>query len=274
MTRSAQETFFRAFHASHPAATSRIFSGGQNTGGRSSYELLRDEIAGAGRVLDLACGDGFLLDLLAAAGHQAVGLDLSSTDLALAKQRSATVVEGRAQQLPFADHAFDAGVSHMAFMLMTDIDQVAAELARVLRPGGQLSLVLSGTSGTADRGEARTLFGKLLRETLSEVPAEQRLSPLGDKRTRTRAGLDEILGAAGFGPVQWRTEEIDFSGSLDQVWDFVSSVYNLFPLSAAASSALKTAFYTEAPALARPDGRIPLVFPIHLASTRTVHKGQ
>ncbi|UKD51523.1 methyltransferase domain-containing protein [Amycolatopsis sp. FU40] len=271
MTRSAQETFFRAFHASHPAVTSRAFGDGRSAGGRSSYELLRDEIASPGRVLDLACGDGFLLELLAAAGHQAIGVDLSSVDLALARQRSAAVAEGRAQQLPFADHAFDACVSHMAFMLMTDIDEVAAELARVLRPGGQLSLVLGG--GPAG-GEAYALFGKLLREILAEVPAEQRIPRLGDPRTRDRAGLDEILSPAGFSPVQWRTEEIDFSGSLDQVWDFVSTVYNLFPLAESASSALKTAFLAEAPALAAPDGLIPLVFQVHLASTRIVHKGQ
>ncbi|MET9258863.1 hypothetical protein [Amycolatopsis sp. NPDC004079] len=106
----------------------------------------------------------------------------------------------------------------MAFMLMTDIDRVAAELARGLRPGGQLSLILSG--------------------------------------------------------VQWHTEEIDFSGSLDQVWNFVSTGYNLFPLSDPASSALKTAFFAAAPALTRSDGLIPLAFPAHLASTRTVHKGR
>ncbi|GAA1024147.1 MULTISPECIES: class I SAM-dependent methyltransferase [Amycolatopsis] len=271
MTRSEQETFFRAFHASHPAVTSRAFGGGRSADGRSSYELLRDEIARPGRVLDLACGDGFLLDLLAAAGHQAIGVDVSSVDLALARQRSATAVEGRAQQLPFADHAFDSCVSHMAFMLMNDIDRVAAELARVLRPGGQLSLVLGG--GAAG-DEAYGLFGKLLREILADVPAEQRLSPLGDKRTRNQAGLDEILAPAGFAPVQWRTEAIDFSGSLDQVWDFVSVTYNLFPLGEAASSALKTAFFADAPALARPDGLIPLVSQVHLASTQTVHKGR
>lgn len=159
----------------------------------------------------------------------------------------------------------------MAFMLMSDIDEVAMELARVLRPGGQLSLVLSG--GAAG-GEAYELFGKLLREILADVPAEQRLSPLGDKRTRTRAGLDEILAPAGFAPVQWRTEPIDFGGPLEQVWDFVSVTYNLFPLSESASSALKTAFLAEAPALAGPDGLIPLVLRIHLASTQTVHKGR
>ncbi|SFO57610.1 class I SAM-dependent methyltransferase [Amycolatopsis rubida] len=251
--------------------TSRAFGDGRSADGRSSYELLRDEITAPGRVLDLACGDGFLLELLSSAGHQAVGVDVSSTDLALAKKRSTTVAEGRAQRLPFADHAFDACVSHMAFMLMTDIDEVSAELARVLRTGGQLSLVLGG--GAAGDG-ARALFGKLLREILADVPAEQRLPPLGDKRTRTRAGLDEILVPAGFAPVQWRVETIDVSGPLDQVWEFVSTFYNLFPLGEPACQALKTAFLSQAPALTRPDGLIPLVFPVQLASTHTVHKGQ
>ncbi|MGW7539129.1 class I SAM-dependent methyltransferase [Amycolatopsis sp. NPDC054798] len=270
MTEFGRETFFRAFHASHPAVTSRTFGGGRCADGRSSYELLRDEIAGTGRVLDLACGDGFLLDLLAAAGHQATGIDVSTADLVLAKQRPAAVVEGRAQQLPFANSAFDSCVSHMAFMLMSEIDQVAAELARVLRPGGQLSLVLGG--GAAG-GEAYALFGKLLREILADVPVEQQLPRLGDKRARDQAGVDEILAPAGFAPVQWRTEAIDLSGTLDQVWDFVSAVYNLFPLGESASQALKTAFFAEAPGLSGPDGLIPLVFQVHLATTRTVHKG-
>ncbi|MFD2474427.1 class I SAM-dependent methyltransferase [Amycolatopsis silviterrae] len=270
MTRSGRETFFRAFHASHPAVTSRSFGSGRSADGRSSYELLCDEITGAGRVLDLACGDGFLLDLLTRRGYPATGIDLSSADLALARQRFATVVEGRAQQLPFADNTFDTCVSHMAFMLMSEIDQVAAELARVLRPGGQLALVLGG--GPAG-DEAYALFGKLLREILAEVPAEQQLPRLGDKRARNQAGLDEILAPAGFAPVRWRTEEIDLSGSLEQVWDFVSVTYNLFPLGESASRKLKTAFFAEAPALAGPDGLIPLAFQVHLASTRTVHKG-
>ncbi|WP_406637198.1 class I SAM-dependent methyltransferase [Amycolatopsis sp. WGS_07] len=270
MTRSERETFFRAFHTSHPAVTSRSFGDGRSADGRSSYELLRDEIADAGPVLDLACGDGFLLDLLAERGYQATGIDVSSTDLALARQRPATVVEARAQQLPFADNAFGACVSHMAFMLMSEIDQVAAELARVLRPGGQLALVLGG--GPAGN-EAYALFGKLLREILAEVPAEQQLPRLGDKRTRSQAGVDEILGPAGFAPVRWRTEAIDFSGSLEQAWDFVSVTYNLFPLGESASRKLKAAFFAEAPALATPDGLIPLVFQVHLASTHTVHKG-
>ncbi|WP_020657465.1 class I SAM-dependent methyltransferase [Amycolatopsis benzoatilytica] len=267
MTADPTETFLRDFHARHPGVTSRAFGTGRSADGRSSYELLRDEVAGFPRVLDLACGDGFLLELLSRAGHFAAGLDLSTTDLVIASENSTALVEGRAQQLPFADNAFDACVSHMAFMLMSDIDQVATELARVLRPGGRLSLVLSGGAGG---GEAYALFTRLLREILAEAPAEEHLPRLGDRRTRTADGLREILSPAGFGPVRWRTEPLDFGASLDQVWEFVAAAYNLQPLSEGAVEALRGAFHAQAPALAAPDGRIPLVFRVQLA---TVHKG-
>jgi len=267
VTAASLETFFRDFHAQHPSATSRSFSRGRSADGRSSYQLLRDEAAGYRRVLDLACGDGFLLDLLSSAGHFATGIDLSAADLAIARKTSTALVEGRAQQLPFADNAFDACVSHMAFMLMADIEQVAAELARVLRPGGRLSLVLGSGTGTTG---ASGLFGELLRATLAEVPAGQRLPRLGDRRTRDRDGLSQILAPAGFGPIQWRTETLDFGGTLDQVWEFVAATYNLHPIGRPAAEALRKAFHERAPALAGPDGRIPLVFRIHQV---TVHNG-
>lgn len=62
---TVQEEFLRSFHAAHPAVTVQAMAHGQAEGGRSSYEILRDRVAACGRVLDLGCGDGLLLELLA-----------------------------------------------------------------------------------------------------------------------------------------------------------------------------------------------------------------
>ncbi|MYR57178.1 methyltransferase domain-containing protein, partial [Streptomyces sp. SID625] len=80
-----QEEFLRSFHAEHPAVTGDALGGGRAPDGRSSYAILADQVAGRRRVLDLGCGDGVLLELLATApGRRLAGVDLSPHSLALA----------------------------------------------------------------------------------------------------------------------------------------------------------------------------------------------
>ncbi|WP_405840573.1 class I SAM-dependent methyltransferase [Streptomyces platensis] len=161
-----QEEFLRTFHAAHPAVTVRAMAHGKTADGRSSYELLRDRVSACDRVLDLGCGDGLLLELLVArpAGSPSVlaGLDLSAEELALARRRpglaAADLRPGRAQQLPFADGRFDGCLSHMALMLMGEVEQVAAEVRRVLAPGGTLAVVLGAGKRRAAR-RARAFCG-------------------------------------------------------------------------------------------------------------------
>lgn len=222
------------------------------------------------QVLDLGCGDGLLLELLAQKpGRQLAGVDLSSHSLALARQRpalsEANLKEGRAQELPFADGSFDACVSHMALMLMSEIEQAAAEVARVLSPGGVLACVVGG--GVVG-GEAYERFLTLLRRTIEQTPASQRITALGDKRTRSREGFDEVLGPAGFEAVDWETVPIDLSGPVEQVWAAVSSLYDLGPLDRATVERLRKAFFAEVRGMTTPDGHVPCAFKIRLATAR------
>jgi SAM-dependent methyltransferase len=89
-----------------------------------------------GTLLDVGCGGGSHTVALAAAGWDAMGLDPSEAQLRLARERGCAVVQGRGEQLPFADDSFDATVS---IWTHTDVDEWAAvlrEIARVTRPGG------------------------------------------------------------------------------------------------------------------------------------------
>ncbi|GAA4004442.1 hypothetical protein GCM10022247_26850 [Allokutzneria multivorans] len=267
MATSAQENFLKAFHANHPMATSQTFGSGRGPDGHSSYDLLAARVAGSERVLDLGCGDGVLLDLLAAPSRHLTGIDLSPDSLAVARRRptlaNARLVEGRAQRLPFPDNDFDACTSHMALMLMDDVDAVAAEVARVLAPGGTFACALGG--GAAG-GEAFELFLSLLRPVLASAPPHQRIPSLGDRRTRNRAGLDEILGPAGFAPVSWETVVIDLSAPADQLWPVVSCLYDVLPLPSDTLAGLRAEFTAEAAALTRADGTVPCGFQVHLAT--------
>jgi demethylmenaquinone methyltransferase/2-methoxy-6-polyprenyl-1,4-benzoquinol methylase len=89
-------------------------------------------------VLDLACGTGDLCRELGAAGHDAVGVDISAGMLAVARA-SAPLVRGDAAALPFGDGALDGVVCGFALRNFVDLPAVFRECARVLRPGGRLA---------------------------------------------------------------------------------------------------------------------------------------
>jgi SAM-dependent methyltransferase len=93
--------------------------------------------AGPGRCLDVGCGTGRALPLLAAAGWTAVGVDVSGDQLELAAARGAEVRQGDAQSLSFADGSFDAAVSILTHTDFDDAHAAFAEIARVLRPGSR-----------------------------------------------------------------------------------------------------------------------------------------
>lgn len=270
MTTTAQESFLRAFHAELPAVTADAFGGARAADGRSSYEILCDRVAGSRRVLDLGCGDGLLLELLARTeGRRIAGVDLSPEAVALARRRPglgrATVLEGQAQNLPFADDSFDACVSHMALMLMGDVEQVIAEVVRVLSPGSTLACVIGGG---AVGGEAYDLFLGLLRAAIKEAPAAQRVPALGDRRTRSREGLDSLLGPAGFTPVDWETVAVDLSGAPEQVWTAMSGVYDVGPLDPRTVTSLRETFLARAEGLAMPNGLVPCGMNVHVVTAR------
>ena len=59
---------------------------------------------------------------------------------AAAEGLEATFDEGDAEQLPYADGSFDAVVTMFGAMFAPRPEMVAAELARVLKPGGLLAM--------------------------------------------------------------------------------------------------------------------------------------
>lgn len=98
------------------------------------------------RVLDVACGTGNLAIPLSRAGAVVTGLDIAPNLLEQARERAAEeglpaqFDEGDAEQLPYADSAFDAVVTMFGAMFAPRPQIVAAELARVLRPDGRLAM--------------------------------------------------------------------------------------------------------------------------------------
>jgi SAM-dependent methyltransferase len=93
-----------------------------------------------GRALDAGCGHGFQTALLRRLGYEAHGVDLAGALLALARERvpGAAFARGDISALPYANGAFDVvSCCGSTLSFVDDPDLALAEIARVLRPGGQ-----------------------------------------------------------------------------------------------------------------------------------------
>ena len=97
-------------------------------------------------VLDVACGTGNATIPAALAGGRTTGLDLTPELFDAARQHAAEAgveidwVEGDAEALPFEDGSFDRVVSTFGVMFAPRHEVAAAELARVLAPGGTICI--------------------------------------------------------------------------------------------------------------------------------------
>ena len=99
------------------------------------------------RVLDVACGSGN--GAIAAARRtwgNTVGADFVPALLERGRERAAAerleveFVEADAQDLPFADASFDVAMSIFGAMFAPDQERTAAELLRVVKPGGRIGM--------------------------------------------------------------------------------------------------------------------------------------
>jgi len=146
-----------------------------------------------GIALDVGCGPGNVTASLARAvgpGGLALGVDISGPMLARAVRAEAGPQVGflraDAQRLPLRDETVDAVVSIAVVMLVPDPVAALAEMARVLRPGGRLAVMVP-TAGRAAR-----YWRKLLPITGSYAFGEDELG--------------DILEDHGFGSV--RTKDL------------------------------------------------------------------
>ena len=92
------------------------------------------------RVLDAACGTGRHTALLVELGHTVSGIDLSLEMLAVAREKvpDARFLEGSMLPLPFNDAEFDNVLCALALSHFRDPAGPLTELARVVRPAGNL----------------------------------------------------------------------------------------------------------------------------------------
>ena len=145
-----------------------------------------------GRVLDLGCGTGAILEQIGkrSGAAELFGLDLSEKMIAQAARRlgeRASLSVGDAEALPYEDERFDLVCCVESFHHYPDCAKALSEVRRVLKPGGVF----------------------LLCDTWARTPARQimnffiRFSDDGDVRIYSRREIGELLTGAGLRQQSW-----------------------------------------------------------------------
>ena len=106
---------------------------------RARYRFALERLGPGQRVLDVACGAGFGLEILSGAGMPAIGVDYDHVPLAGLREPR-TVVQADGTRIPFNACSFDAVVSFETLEHVSDAAALIAEVRRVLTPDGQLIL--------------------------------------------------------------------------------------------------------------------------------------
>ena len=138
-------------------------------------------------LLDVGCGTGFLIDLLAKRKNaKYCGVDLSDGMIRVAKGKAihgAEFIVGSAERLPYPDECFDIVTCSQSFHHYPNPEKAMREARRVLKPGGFYILSDTGIGGIGAWIDNHILF-KLLKS--------------GDCHTTDRQGIEKMMAGAGF----------------------------------------------------------------------------
>lgn len=115
---------------------------------RSAYSMVLDRAGvGAGTgYLDIGCGSGMAAQIAAGRGAKVAGADAAPALLAIARERvpAGDFREADLEELPFGDGSFDVATSFNAVQFAGNPALALAEARRVVRPDGNIAVLVWG----------------------------------------------------------------------------------------------------------------------------------
>jgi SAM-dependent methyltransferase len=151
----------------------------------------------SGRILDNGAGLGTYLEACGRVNPDSlrIGLEVEHDRAVIALDRADGIVLGIGERLPFCENSFDLILSNEVLEHVTDDVVCAAEMVRVMKPGGRLVIFAPNRwypveqHGVFWRGEYK--FGNIPLVNYLPDPLRDRLAP--HVRTYTPAGLRRLF---------------------------------------------------------------------------------
>lgn len=238
--------FLVTFHERYPGDTAELLSNVRTSDGRTSYQALADMViesaTRAPRIVDMGCGDGVLLQEIAIRCSDArlTGIDIAASDIALAKKRvpQAAFIVGDFTSYPLGASAYDAIVSHLAFMLSGPLEPVFASVSNALASGGTLSFVVD------DLSVGSTYYADLIDVALDAAGVQSATTPFGpivDRRLYDQEQLRALLEAHSLVLEQYSPHELRGALTFSELWEMLRRLYQIGTLTPAGQEAAKAA---------------------------------
>jgi SAM-dependent methyltransferase len=155
--------------------------------------LARVGLEPGGLVLDVGCGVGAFLRLVAERGWRPHGIDASQALLDLARSRlpDADLRHGDMEALPYDDDTFDLVTGFTSFFFANDIVAALREAGRVAKPGAAVVITVWGPHEANDLEAVKAIIRPYFPPRPADAPAEPDYSQPGVlEDIATRAGLE------------------------------------------------------------------------------------
>jgi SAM-dependent methyltransferase len=266
--------FLRDWHSRHPGATGRVLAPYRLASGESTYERLAAYVPSGSdlAVLDLCCGDGVLVELVArrlGSGGSVTGVDASKEDLEAARVRvpdpRVRLHGGQAGALLLPAATIDAVLCHYALMLIRPLEGAVVEIARVLRPGGLFAAIIPSRWNLADVApDAAALVRSIWQRDMPAFPD----IGLGEPRLQSDGPAAFFHAASGFASADVETLWLEKRTTVEEVVSYIELTYPFDLLLADGQRRVRKEVRALLARAASEDGCLPLRQGISLLTCR------
>ena len=203
-------------------------------------------------LLDAGCAAGGASVMAVDRGAAVTGVDVAANSVEIAQKRApgAEIRVGAVGALPFEDARFDAVICVNVIQFVPDAAAGLADLLRVTKPGGRVSVAIFAAPAEVDEDAVFTAIADLLPER--PTFPEYRFSTPGElERMMRAAGFRDVAHGAVDTPFVYESAEIGWRGqrSAGSIQEAIDAV---------GEDRVREAVFDAFARFARPDGTVVL----------------